>query len=71
MFRRAVALVGRKELDREHLAFLAGRTGGDIDTTDPEQLLLPGLRFVLFFCDDITTLQEFSAERYVAFSVSV
>jgi hypothetical protein len=45
-----VASIGAQKFYPEHPAFLTDGTGRDIDPADSEQLFLPGLLLVVFFC---------------------
>ena len=71
LIRWVIASSWQQDLDPSHLPFLADRTGSDIDTTDSEQLLLPGLRRLLVICNRLARTQEFTAYRDVILTASV
>jgi hypothetical protein len=61
LIRRAIASGRRQNLYADHLALSADGTEGDINTTDSEQLLLPGLGLVFFFCYDLAITEKRTA----------
>jgi hypothetical protein len=71
LLRRAVASGGWQDLDPEHLALSADRTGSEINAADSEQLLLPCLGLVLFFCNGLATAKKLTAQRDVVFTPPV
>lgn len=54
-----------------HPSFLTDGTEGDIDPTDPEQLLLPGFYSGVFFSYRFITVYPLTARRKVVFAFSV
>jgi len=54
MLRRAIASKRKQKLYPEYRAFFANRTSSDINAADSEQLILPGLWSLFFFCYGFT-----------------
>jgi hypothetical protein len=61
MIRRAIAPGRKQKLHPEDRAFFANWTSSDINTADSEQLILPGLWFLFFFCYGFTTAKKLTA----------
>jgi hypothetical protein len=61
MIRRAIAPGRKQKFYHEYCAFFANWTSSDINTADSEQLILPGLWFLFFFCYGFTTAKKLTA----------